>query len=73
MASRRRVRRTPPRPVRPVRMPHWRADGRPKARFSSEQEAHRAAFGYRLEHGVDLSVYRCDVCGGWHLGNSPDR
>jgi hypothetical protein len=54
-------------------MPHWRADGRPKARFSSEQEAHRAAFGYRLEHGVDLSVYRCDVCGGWHLGNSPDR
>jgi hypothetical protein len=69
MASRRRLRRST---ARPVRLPHWRADGQPKTRFSSEQEAHRAAFGYRLEHGADLAVYRCDICGGWHLGNSPD-
>jgi hypothetical protein len=68
MASRRRLRRST---ARPVRLPHWRADGQPKTRFPSEQEAQRAAFGYRLEHGVDLAVYSCDICGGWHLGNSP--
>jgi hypothetical protein len=52
---------------------HWRADGQPKARFRSEDEANRAGFGYRLEHGTDLGSYQCDVCGGWHLGNSPER
>jgi len=70
MASRRRLRRKSP--PRQVRLPHWRADGTPKARFTSEQEANRAAFGYRLEHGTDLSAYACEICGGWHLGNSPD-
>ena len=69
MASRRRRRQPPP---RPVRLPHWRADGQPKARFGSEQEANRAAFGYRLDHGVDLSAYHCEICCGWHLGTSPD-
>jgi hypothetical protein len=70
MAGRRRPRRAEP-PRRP-RLAHWRADGQAKARFSSEQEANRAAFGYRLEHGTDLAAYRCDFCGGWHLGNRPD-
>ena len=42
MASRRRVRRR--RRPRPVRLPHWRADGQPKTRFRSEHEANRAAF-----------------------------
>jgi hypothetical protein len=53
-------------------LPHWRADGQPKTRYGSEQEANRAAFGYRLEHGVDLAAYKCEICGGWHLGNNPD-
>jgi hypothetical protein len=70
MASRRRIRRTS---SRDVRLPHWRADGQPKTRFKSEQEANRAAFGARLDHGVDLVAYACDFCGGWHLGTSPDR
>jgi hypothetical protein len=75
MASRRRSRRqaTSRRAEpRPVRLPHYRADGQPKTRFGSEQDANRAAFSYRLDHGVDLAAYACDTCGGWHLGNSPD-
>jgi len=70
MASRRRRRRQAA-PNR-ARLPHWRADGQPKTRFGSEQEANRAAFGYRLDHGADLAAYACEICGGWHLGNSPD-
>jgi hypothetical protein len=54
-------------------LPHYRADGKPKTRFASEQDANRAAFSNRLDHGVDLAVYACDICGGWHLGNSPER
>jgi len=70
MASRRRVRRqTTP---RPVRSPHHRADGQPKTRFGSEQDANRAAFSYRLDHGAELAAYQCDICGGWHLGNRPE-
>jgi hypothetical protein len=71
MASRRRLRRASS--SRHVRLPHWRADGQPKTRFKSEEEANRAAFGARLDHGVDLVAYACEICGGWHLGNSPDR
>ena len=51
---------------------HWRVDGGEKTRFPSEDEANRAAFAYRLEHGTDLAVYRCEVCAGWHMGNTPD-
>ena len=70
MASRRRLR--PNAASSPLRLPHWRADGQPKARFGSEQEANRAAFSARLDHGAELTAYRCDICGGWHLGTSPD-
>ncbi len=69
-ASRRHRRRQAP-PGR-ARLPHWRADGQPKARFRTEQEANRAAFGYRLDYGADLAAYECEICGGWHLGNNPD-
>jgi hypothetical protein len=51
---------------------HWRADGEAKTRFSSEAEANRYALQVRLEHGRDLGVYRCELCGGWHLGGSAD-
>jgi hypothetical protein len=59
-------------PSRRARLPHWRADGEPKTRYGSEQDANRASFGYRLDHGVDLVAYSCEICAGWHLGNSPD-
>jgi hypothetical protein len=51
-----------------VRLSHWRADGQPKTRFNSEQDANRATLQYRLDHGVDLGAYMCEFCGGWHLG-----
>jgi len=47
---------------------HWRADGRPKTRFASQDEAHRAALQRLLEDRADLDAYRCTFCGGWHLG-----
>ena len=56
--------------VKPVRLAHWRADGKPKVRYRSEAEAHKAGFSYRLDHGADLNAYECEFCGGWHLGQS---
>jgi len=71
MASRRRARRRDE-PRRP-RLAHWRADGTAKARYPSEDDANRAAFSIRLEHGTDLAAYRCEFCSGWHLGTTDDR
>jgi hypothetical protein len=70
MASRRRLRRRGA--PRQVRLPHWRADGQPKTRYRSEHDANRAAFANRLDHGVDLAAYECEICGGWHLGSTPE-
>ena len=33
---------------------HWRADGQPKTRFASEDEANRSSLQLRLEQGADL-------------------
>jgi hypothetical protein len=52
---------------------HWRADGLPKTRFPSQDEANRSALHHRLEDGADLDPYRCQFCRGWHLGNRSDR
>jgi hypothetical protein len=59
-------------PGRPGRQ-HWRADGRPKTRFPSQDEANRSALFLRLEVGADLDPYQCAFCGGWHLGNRGDQ
>lgn len=48
---------------------HFRADGTPKARFDTVDDANRVAFGARLESGADLDPYLCGFCRGWHLGN----
>lgn len=48
---------------------HWRADGQPKTRFSSQDDANRSSLRLRLEAGADLDPYRCGLCGGWHLGS----
>ncbi len=47
---------------------HWRADGRPKTRFPTQDAANRSALRLRLEEGADLDPYLCQFCGGWHLG-----
>ncbi|MCL4443919.1 MAG: hypothetical protein M1456_07490 [Actinobacteria bacterium] len=54
------------------RMGHWRADGSAKVRFISEEDANKSAFRLRMEMHLDLEAYQCDICGYWHLGNSPD-
>jgi hypothetical protein len=48
---------------------HWRADGLPKAAYASQADALTAALMRRQESGLDLEVYRCDICSAWHMGN----
>ena len=48
---------------------HWRADGAPKTAYRTQSDALTAALVRRQESGVDLNVYRCDVCSAWHMGN----
>lgn len=50
---------------------HWRADGLMKTSYATQSDALTAAFVRRQESGVELNVYRCDVCSGWHMGNPP--
>ena len=52
---------------------HWRADGLPKAAYASQGDALTAALVRRQESGVELNVYRCDVCSAWHMGNPRER
>jgi hypothetical protein len=62
--------RPPPTPgARTQIRDHWRADGRPKTRFPSQDDANRAALRLRLEEGADLDPYLCPFCDGWHLAN----
>ncbi|HUZ10570.1 MAG TPA: hypothetical protein VMU76_10440 [Acidimicrobiales bacterium] len=49
---------------------HWRADGGPKTRFPTEGDAAAAASDQSREAGIELGVYRCDFCDGWHMGRS---
>jgi len=49
---------------------HWRADGAAKSRFASKADALGAANQRWIEDKVELSVYRCEYCNGWHLGRS---
>jgi hypothetical protein len=52
---------------------HWRSDGRPKATYRNQGDALTAANVQRQEYGVELNVYRCDMCSGWHMGNPSRR
>lgn len=49
---------------------HWRGDGLPKAAYASQGDALTAALVRRQDSGVELTVYRCDVCSAWHMGNT---
>jgi hypothetical protein len=51
---------------------HQRADGSPKARYPSADDANRVALRALLEDGVQLDPYVCGVCGAWHLGTARD-
>jgi hypothetical protein len=52
---------------------HWRADGVPKAAYRSQTEALSVADERRHDSGLELNVYRCDVCSAWHMGNAEGR
>lgn len=61
------------RPRRPAPPPspssgHFRRDGAPKNRYPSEREAADAAHLRWVLDKVELDVYRCDICDGWHMG-----
>lgn len=60
--------RARPEPL-PSRRAHWRRDGTAKTRFTTSTEAERAAVDARIHHGSHLVSYRCELCGGWHLGS----
>ncbi len=39
-----------------------------KRKFRNEREALEAAeYQMLIKPSLELSVYKCDVCGGWHL------
>jgi len=70
-------RRQPHRPAtgRPFTLDgsHWRGDGQAKVRYGSQGEALSAAEDRAREAGADLQVYRCEFCGGWHMGRRNGR
>jgi rubrerythrin len=42
-----------------------------KRRYDSAREAEATAAHRRAETGqLDLEVYPCTVCGGWHIGHA---
>lgn len=53
----------------PKHMPFSRASScQEKHRFLNQNEAEKAAELLSLEHpGLELGVYRCPYCLGWHL------
>jgi hypothetical protein len=66
MAKRRQRRPTPP--PKPSASGHFRRDGAPKNRYPSQKEAADAAHLRWVLDRVELDVYRCDICDGWHMG-----
>ncbi|MCI1634735.1 hypothetical protein [Bifidobacterium sp.] len=44
-----------------------------KIMYHDQVSARRAAEDSRIQRGVELWVYRCELCGSWHLtSRSPD-
>jgi hypothetical protein len=72
--GRRTIRRDLPGADRPFNIgTHWRADGAPKTAYGSQHEALSVADERRQDSGVVLSVYRCEFCSAWHMGNAGGR
>lgn len=65
-------RRQPHRPLA-LDSSHWREDGQPKQRYPTERIARDAAQERSKEAGVELNVYRCAFCNGWHMGKRGGR
>jgi hypothetical protein len=65
-------RREPHRPLT-IDGSHWRADGQAKRRYPTAADAKWAAAERSEESDTELGVYRCDFCGGWHMGKRTGR
>ncbi|MEO7904430.1 MAG: hypothetical protein ABIR91_01400 [Candidatus Saccharimonadales bacterium] len=59
----------PRRNQRPIHTPfHFVSNCQSKRRFATEKQAQDAADHQMLiDMDLELSVYKCDICGGWHL------
>jgi len=46
-----------------------------KERFETRDQAERVRkrMARNHSHGRHVGVYRCDYCGGWHIGSSNER
>lgn len=42
-----------------------------KKRYLTQREALEAQALVRLQYGQEKGIYRCEYCGGWHLGGRP--
>ncbi|HLV11760.1 MAG TPA: hypothetical protein VKY42_04860 [Trueperaceae bacterium] len=68
----RKARRRPQRRPSPERLRELEERAcKGKTRYRDAREALAAQERVRLEYGHDKGVYRCDFCGGWHLGGRP--
>jgi hypothetical protein len=67
------ARRRPPHRPLTLDASHWREDGRPKMRYARQADALVAADERGKEAGVELGVYRCAFCNGWHMGRRGGR
>jgi hypothetical protein len=56
-----------------LRSSHWKTDGSAKVRFSDRAAALSIANQRAMEDGIQLNVYQCDFCTGWHLGSTAAR
>jgi len=45
---------------------HFRDDGKPKRRFTTERQATE----HVRRHGHNCYPYHCTICGGWHLATA---
>jgi hypothetical protein len=52
---------------------HVRRDGTAKVRYPDELSAHQAAYSSRFLSGVELEVYLCSWCEGWHLASKDSQ
>jgi len=48
---------------------HTTSRGQPKRGFSSREDAVASAQSMSKRGADQLSAYRCDTCGKWHLGH----
>jgi hypothetical protein len=56
----------------PHQLFHFASNCQQKRRYVNEKMAEAAAeHQMLLQYDLELSVYKCDVCGGWHLTRRP--